>query len=237
MIVAWFSGGITSAITCKKALDLYENVHLVYIETGSHHEDNDRFIKECQEWYGQPIEIIQSAYKNVFDVIKRDRYINGPSGARCTKVLKRKVRQNYEYGKEIKAHVWGFHYDKKEIARAERIKDAMLYVNHSFPLIENKLSKENCLCLLEKTGIEKPTMYKLGYNNNNCIGCVKGGMGYWNKIRIDFPNVFKKMSELEREIGRSCIKNRFLDELKITEGHDIKEIMPECGVQCELDLK
>lgn len=30
-------------------------------------------------------------------------------------------------------------------------------------------------------------MYDLGYANNNCIGCVKGGIGYWNKIRIDFP--------------------------------------------------
>ena len=32
----------------------------------------------------------------------------------------------------------------------------------------------------------------MGYNNNNCIGCIKGGMGYWNKIRVDFPEVFEK---------------------------------------------
>ena len=25
-------------------------------------------------------------------------------------------------------------------------------------------------------GIEIPVMYRLGYNNNNCVGCVKGGI-------------------------------------------------------------
>ena len=43
-------------------------------------------------------------------------------------------------------------------------------------------------------------MYKLGYNNNNCIGCVKGGQAYWNKIRIDFPETFNKMAKLENLI-------------------------------------
>jgi len=41
-------------------------------------------------------------------------------------------------------------------------------------LIDNDLSKENCLAIIDRAGIEIPMMYKLGYNNNNCIGCVKG---------------------------------------------------------------
>lgn len=56
-------------------------------------------------------------------------------------------------------------------------------------------------------------MYDLGYPNNNCVGCVKGGMGYWNKIRVDFPEVFERRARQEREIGHSCIKGVFLDEL------------------------
>ena len=42
-------------------------------------------------------------------------------------------------------------------------------------------------------------MYDMGYPNNNCIGCVKGGMGYWNHIRKDFPEVFDSRAKLERE--------------------------------------
>ena len=41
---------------------------------------------------------------------------------------------------------------------------------------------------------------------NNCIGCVKGGMGYWNKIRRDFPERFEEMAALEKEIGRKICK-------------------------------
>ena len=57
--------------------------------------------------------------------------------------------------------------------------------------------------MLENLGIKRPAMYDLGYGNNNCIGCLKGGMGYWNKIRIDFPEVFDRYSSLERETGHS----------------------------------
>ena len=53
-----------------------------------------------------------------------------------------------------------------------------------------------------------PKMYKLGYSHNNCVGCVKGGNGYWNRIRIDFPDVFKKMSKIERDIGVTILKYR-----------------------------
>ena len=83
-------------------------------------------------------------------------------------------------------------------------------------------------------------MYKLGYNNNNCIGCVKGRAGYWNKIRKDFPHIFEKMSKVERDLGISInqkmIKGKihrvFLDELSPNDGHNIKEPDIDCGVLC-----
>ena len=60
--------------------------------------------------------------------------------------------------------------------------------------------------MLWKAGIEIPAMSKMGYNNNNCIGCVKGGMGYWNKIRKDFPEVFAQMAQIERDVGATCLE-------------------------------
>jgi hypothetical protein len=79
-------------------------------------------------------------------------------------------------------------------------------------------------------------MYDLGYKNNNCVGCVKGGMGYWNKIRVDFPEVFKKRAELERLIGASCINGIYLDELSPDRGRIEDEIMEECSIFCQLHL-
>ena len=66
------------------------------------------------------------------------------------------------------------------------------------------------------------------------LGCVKGGMGYWNKIRKDFPEVFKARAELEREIGASCIKGVYLDELEPNRGRLEEEVMEECNIICQL---
>lgn len=78
-------------------------------------------------------------------------------------------------------------------------------------------------------------MYELGYPNNNCIGCVKGGAGYWNKIRVDFPDVFKQRSVDERMVGASCIKGTFLDQLDPNSGHRQKIIIDDCGILCEIN--
>ena len=71
VVISWWSGGITSAVACRLALEKYDNVKLVYIETGSHHEDSLRFKKDCEKWYGVEIETIQNKkYDDVIDVIK-----------------------------------------------------------------------------------------------------------------------------------------------------------------------
>ena len=132
--------------------------------------------------------------------------------------------------------MFGFEYSKKEINRAIRFKEQYSDAKPLFPLIENKMTKPECLHYLEKRGIDRPAMYRLGYGNNNCIGCVKGGMGYWNKIRKDFPEHFDRMAKAEREVGNSCIRNTFLDELDPEAGRQQKMIMPDCGNFCDIEF-
>ena len=105
---------------------------------------------------------------------------------------------------------------------------------HEFPLIDAQFKKEDVHALSYKLGITRPKMYDLGYKNNNCIGCVKGGMGYWNKIRVDFPEVFESRSKLERLIGARCLKECYLDELEPTRGRFEEEIQEDCGIMCQL---
>lgn len=238
--IANFSGGITSAIATKKALKDFPEMKIVFIDTGSHHPDMGRFINDCSSWFGKEIITLKSAYEDVFDCLRRNKFINSAYGSCCTKLLKTRVRQQYEYENQIDVYIWGFEYSQKEIKRAERIKGKYPEFKHIFPLIDKKITKENALCILEKAGIQKPKMYELGYQNNNCVGCVKGGMGYWNKIRVDFPEVFQEMAELEKEIGHSCLKHfngyetdpLFLEDLPPTAGNFKKEIMPDCSVLC-----
>ena len=81
MMIACFSCGVTSAVACKIALSLYEDVQLYYIEKGSGHLDNVRFLADCEKWYNQSIHIIRSdKYTCVSDVLRK-WYINGAHGA------------------------------------------------------------------------------------------------------------------------------------------------------------
>jgi hypothetical protein len=237
-IIAWWSAGVTSAVACKLAIDEFgDRVTPMYFAIDSSHPDNDRFKKQCEEWYGVDIEVRRSEkYLDQYDVIEKTKYVNGPSGARCTLELKKKVRMQVEKECSYDGQVFGFEYSKKEINRALRFKEQYPSAKPLFPLIEKKITKPETLYLLEQAGIPRPEMYNLGYKNNNCIGCVKGGTGYWNKIRIDFPDHFNRMAELERKIGRSCIKSDFLDELDPNKGHKQKIVMPDCGNFCDIEF-
>lgn len=232
--VGWFSGGVSSFIAIY--LMRHEIDEVFFIDIDDHHPDTYRFLKECEKVLGKPIQFLRhKKYKSVKDIIEKFEYINGPYGAKCTGELKKKVRQDWEkqqHDTDLFRYIWG--YDFKEKHRAERLLQTNPEYEHVFPLIDKELSKQEVHGVLRQLGIARPAMYDLGYSNNNCIGCVKGGKGYWNKIRVDFPHKFNLMAMLERKIGASCINGVFLDELDPNAGRMEKEIMPDCGMLCEL---
>jgi hypothetical protein len=231
MKVAWFSAGISSFVATYLMRDSIDKI--IYIHIDNQHTDSIRFVKDCEKLIGKPIEIMQSRYKSVENVIKQFRYVSGPAGAKCTDVLKKRVRKEWEKQQtEHMEYVWGFDYNEKH--RMERIIESQPEQTHIFPLIDRQMTKEDAHGLSDRLGIKRPKMYDLGYSNNNCIGCVKGGMGYWNKIRVDFPDVFSQMAKLEREIGHSCINGTFLDELDQSQGRMEKEIMEDCSIFCQI---
>jgi hypothetical protein len=65
-------------------------------------------------------------------------------------------------------------------------------------------------------------------------------MGYWNKIRVDYPEAFARMAAQERKMNVAICKryegkNRirvFLDELPPDAGRYEEEPDIECGPQC-----
>jgi hypothetical protein len=230
--VSWFSAGVSSFIACYLEKETIDKI--MYIHIDDQHEDTMRFLRDCEKALGKKIEILQSPYKSVSRVIQQFRYINGVAGATCTRILKKRVRKEWEYGKTDLTYVWG--YDISERHRAERLQEAFLEHKHLFPLIDRGLTKEDCHGLCSSLGIKRPKMYDLGYRNNNCIGCVKGGMGYWNKIRKDFPEVFAERARLEREIGASCINGVYLDELEPDRGRFDDEVLEECSIFCQMVL-
>jgi hypothetical protein len=202
---------------------------LVYCDTGSEHPDNRRFLAESEKFFGQSIAVIKNEkYQDHFDGCEKTRYINGVGGARCTVELKKVPRFRFQQPDDVQV----FGYTAEEKHRANRFGHAYPEVNALYPLIEKNLTKKHCIGIVRAVGIEIPMMYRLGFNNNNCIGCVKGGMGYWNLVRKHFPERFNRMAAIERAVGRSCIKGVFLDELDSKRGDHGKEPVFACDFTC-----
>lgn len=242
MIVCWFSAGAASAVAAKLMLaqkSQHDSVQIARVYVANEHPDNDRFAADCERWFGTPILTLQSGrYASAWEVWEKRRFLVGPKGALCTTELKKAVR--WEFEKDWQPDMQVFGYTVEERDRAARFRQQNPDVRLVTPLIDAGLTKADCLAMIERAGIALPAMYVLGYANNNCIGCVKGGPGYWNKIRRDFPEVFARMAKLEREIGHAICKDTtderapiFLDELPPDLGrHD--ETVPDCSLLCAL---
>jgi hypothetical protein len=242
-VLAWFSCGSASAYAAKLAVQEYGDLcEVVYCDTFEfEHPDNRRFLADVERWIGKSVKILKSAeYENIYDVFRKTRWLIGVEGARCTTELKKNVRKAYQTVDDL--HIFGFTYEEGH--RIQKLHEENPEIDAKFPLYANGITKADCHRAIASAGIEQPMMYRMGYRNNNCIGCVKGGMGYWNKIRRDFPEAFERMSKMERELDAAICKKEgktngkrwrrrvFLDELKPTDGRYQAEPDIECGVLC-----
>jgi hypothetical protein len=214
-----------------------EPLEVLYCELANEHEDNIRFRADVEKWIGVPIKGLRSAEyptMDIYDVFRREQYISGIGGATCTKHLKREIRMAYEWAEDV--HVFGYTVDEgKRIAQFESENPNLRTL---WVLRDLGITKQDCYAVVKDAGIELPAMYRLGYNNNNCIGCVKGGAGYWNKIRVDFPAHFAKAAAESRRLDVRLVKHNrqrvFLDELPPDAGNYAFEGDIECGPQCKM---
>ena len=241
--LAWFSCGDASAVAAKLAIEKYGNqCEVLYCDTFAYeHSDNRRFFADVEQWLERDIKILKSEeYADIYDVFERTRWLVGVKGARCTTELKKNVRKTYQEVDDI--HVFGF--TKDESHRVDQFYRENPDLFAEFPLLEHGITKRQCHERVRDAGIELPAMYKMGYRNNNCVGCVKGQSGYWNKIRKDFPDAFARMARMERHLnaaickkegsinGKRWRKRVFLDELPEDQGRYVSEPDIECGVLC-----
>ena len=241
-IVVWFSCGAASAVAAHETLKRFGNDHLVRIVNNpviEEDEDNTRFMYDVADWLGQEIEVsVNSKYEkcSAVEVWEKRRYMSGPKGAPCTLELKKTARYQWERVNSPDWHVLGFTND--EVRRHKN------FVLNERPnvipvLIDAGISKADCFKVLSANKITPPRVYKQGYPNANCIGCVKASSAtYWNHVRVTHPDIFKHRCEMSRRLGARLVwyKGRriFLDELPASaKGRPMKSMSIECGIFCE----
>lgn len=202
-VICWWSGGVTSAVACKLALDHFIYCRIIFIDTYNEDDDTYRFKDDCEKWYQQGIETISAIpekYESIQDVWYKYNSLNVAHGAICSSELKRNVREDFQKENDFRYQVFGFDIDEPKRAK-------MLSKNHKdakaiFMLLLHGLTKNDCIKIIEDTGIELPQTYRYGFNNNNCFktGCVQGGIGYWQKMKREFPDKFNAMAKVEHEL-------------------------------------
>lgn len=235
-VIAWFSHGGSSAVAAALAVGRWPAQALIVCcdTTASEHEDNKRFRLEVERWIGRKVLLIGSKkYETVDEVFESERYMSGIAGAKCTVELKKKPRFAFERPDDI--HVFGF--TVEEGKRIRRMELANPELNFEWNLRDQFVTKKECLRILNKAGIREPEMYRLGFEHNNCLGCVKSqSPDYWNRTRLHFPDVFARRAEQSRALGVRLVKIRgvrtFLDDLpsNLVTGEGDGDI--ECGPLC-----
>lgn len=239
-VVAHFSCGATSAVATKLALAEHgDNLHIINAFILEEHEDNRRFLGDCERWFGRSITVLRDEKygASVDEVWRRERYMNGPNGASCSRAVKRRVLAAYMQPDDLL--VLG--YDAVEQDRLDDFREHFPDLRVAAPLIDRGLTKPDCLAIIERAGIRLPQSYLDGFENANCIGCPKGGEGYWNRVRRIYPLVFQARMERQESIGSGAYfflnrktGERFgLKDLHLGAGRH-NEPSPSCSFFCEL---
>lgn len=245
-IVCQFSCGAASAVATKLALAKYgDRCIIVNAFVSEEHPDNRRFSDDCEKWFQRTMHNLRDTKygASAVQVFETVGYIKGANGAACTTRIKRGPLKTFEQPGDVL--VLG--YTAEEQHRLDDWRENWPDRPIVAPLIEHGLTKEDCKALVLRAGIELPMMYRLGYDNANCIGCVKGGLGYFRAIREDFPDQFERLAQAEDKVaalhgsGAYILRHRSgplagqrfpLRELPPGKAHR-GEPLPSCGLFCE----
>lgn len=239
-IICQFSCGAASAVATKLTLAKHpEAIINAFIK--NEHPDNRRFRDDCERWFGRGIiDLRDTKYgADIIQVFRQRRFIKGPRGAACTTQLKRGLLRKFEQPGDVL--VLG--YTAEEQDRLDDWREDWPDRAIIAPLIEHGLTKDDCKAMIKRAGITLPVMYSQGYDNANCIGCVKGGAGYFRAIREDYPEQFAELATVEAEIGPSAyilyhrsgpLKGERFRLFDLPPGKAIRnEALPSCSFFCE----
>lgn len=223
-IVCRFSCGAASAVATKLILAEFDpkDVLIVNAFVKEEHEDNRRFLADCERWFDHPIVVVRDEkYSASTDEIwRRKKYMVGRRNAPCSSELKREVMGKLSLPGDVT--VLGF--TAEETNRFDNLCDRFPAEQFRAPLIEKSLGKDDCLAMIERAGIQLPMMYRLGYDNANCIGCPKGGQAYWQNIRADFPERFSEIQAIQENIGPGANFLRFRSGPRVNERMALSEL-------------
>lgn len=195
-----FSGGTGSAVSALIAYEQGLDFNLIFADTLIEDEDLYRFNNDVAKAVGKDIVHLKDG-RTPWDVYIDKGYIGDTRWAHCSIELKTKPIQEWldANAKPNDPLILGM--DMSESDRLQKAQNNWDRPVRSL-IIENKIYRPKFDWYLEKYGIEKPRLYKMGYLHNNCGGfCCKAGLLQFERLYRTNPDRFAyHEAEMERAI-------------------------------------
>jgi hypothetical protein len=201
--VIGFSGGAASAVTAKIVAQQYPTeTILLFHDTRTEPADNSRFRQDVANYIGIPI-TEDSDGRDIWQLFTDEGILGNGRNTPCSRILKQERSLKYMLDNQPAIIYLGF--TCEEWGRAQR--RYAFYARHGieakFPLIEQKLSKADCMHRITNCwGLTPPQMYEWA-EHANCVPCVKGKLAYWGLIYIYEREAWQRAVDAEKEFGHT----------------------------------
>lgn len=203
-----FSGGMGSAISALLAFEKGLDFNLIFADTLIEDEDLYRFNDDIAAAVGKKIIHLKDG-RTPWDVFIDKRWIGNTRTAHCSTELKTKqvmkwLEKNAELSDPL---VLGM--DMSEMDRIERAQTNWAPRPVVSLLNEYQVWRPEYDLILNQYRIQKPRLYSMGYEHNNCGGfCCKAGAVQFERLYRTQPERFAQHeAEMERAfsvIGKSA---------------------------------
>lgn len=147
-----------------------------------------------------------------WDIFYRQKFIGNSRVANCSTILKQRMARDFikqNFKKEETKVYFGIDWSEEHRTKSPTENWSKYASEVIFPLCEEPyITKEDKWALLEREGIEKPDLYKLGFEHNNCGGfCVRAGQGHFKLLLETKPELFKYHEAMEQTLAEQIYED------------------------------
>ncbi|MCJ7456972.1 phosphoadenosine phosphosulfate reductase family protein [Candidatus Bathyarchaeota archaeon] len=163
---------------------------VVFSDTGGEMPETYRYLSVADEYlkkHDVPVKTVRSMNTPLFDNCARRQVIPSQIWRWCTRDYK--IAPIYRHYRSLGAHVYqyiGIAYDE-----LERMKDSRAgYVTNVYPLVDEKITREDCEKIIEKEGLPIPV-------KSGCFFCPFNTMHRWHELYENHRQLYRRAMLLE----------------------------------------
>lgn len=197
-----FSGGVESTTMCV----LFGNkADAIFADTGFEHGLVYDHIEKVQDWCRKfhrkdfTIHKVKSKYGTLPERIIEQKFYPSFTSRYCTREFKIEPIDEFleQYKQDGCKLMIGLNYD--EINQRTGNHGNKKWIEISYPLAENKLTRNDCFIILDKAGLRPD--YPVYMKRGGCIGCYYKSINAYKALALLNPDEFAIVEQLENDFN------------------------------------